>query len=121
MSHTPVMHPCSAKHLDSSDDQLTSFAGSIGYVAPEILTRKGHGKPVDLWSIGYCSFFAFSDSRGMLITCRRIITYVLLCGYNPFRSEDMKELVRMTTEAKVNFHDQYWKNVSDDGTFFRVS
>ncbi|KAH9970672.1 kinase-like domain-containing protein [Russula compacta] len=88
-----------AKHLDSSDDQLTSFAGSFGYVAPEILTRKGHGKPVDMWSIG-------------------IITYVLLCGYNPFRSDDMKELVRVTTEARVNFHDQYWKNVSDEAKGF---
>ncbi|KAH9983652.1 hypothetical protein BJV74DRAFT_776637 [Russula compacta] len=70
----PVICPCSAKCLDSSDDQLTSFTGSSRYVAPEILTHKGHGKPVDMWSIG-------------------IITYVILCEY--------------TTEAKVNFYDQY--------------
>ncbi|KAH9960085.1 hypothetical protein BJV74DRAFT_788409 [Russula compacta] len=62
MSHTPVIHPCSAKHLNSSDDQLTSFTGSFGYMAPEILTRKWHSKPVDMWSIG-------------------IITYIILCEY----------------------------------------
>jgi len=45
----------------------------------------------------------------------RIITYMLLCGYTPFRSDDMKELVRQTTEARINFHDLYWKNVSDEG------
>ena len=42
----------------------------------------------------------------------RIITYVLLCGYSPFRSDDVKELVRETTEAKIEFHDRYWKAVS---------
>ena len=40
---------------------------------------------------------------------------MLLCGYTPFRSDDMKELKRQTTEARVNFHDRYWKNVSDEG------
>jgi len=48
--------------------------------------------------------------------CYRIITYVLLCGYTPFRADDEKEVIRQTTEAMVNFHDRYWKNVSDEGT-----
>jgi serine/threonine protein kinase len=37
-------------------------------MAPEIYTRVGHGKPVDLWAIG-------------------VITYFLLCGYIPFERE----------------------------------
>lgn len=40
---------------------------------------------------------------------------MLLCGYSPFRSDDMKELVRQTTEAKIMFHDRYWNNVSEEG------
>ncbi|KAI0078504.1 Pkinase-domain-containing protein [Panus rudis PR-1116 ss-1] len=88
-----------AKHLHSSDEQLHSVAGSFGYVAPEVLNKTGHGKAVDIWSTG-------------------IITYVLLCGYSPFRSEDVKELVRETTEANVEFHDRYWKNVSSDAKSF---
>ena len=44
-----------------------------------------------------------------------VITYVLLCGYAPFRSEDPKELVRETMAARVQFHDRYWKNVSQEG------
>ena len=52
----------------------------------------------------------------MLITCCRIITYVLLCGYTPFRADDMKEVIQQTTEARVDFHNRYWKNVSDEGT-----
>jgi serine/threonine protein kinase len=49
--------PFSAKHLDSTGEPLISVAGSLGYVAPEVLNQKGHGKPVDLWSIGYDYLF----------------------------------------------------------------
>src|SRR6266851_2936191 len=53
---------------------------------------------------------------GILITHCRIITYVLLCGYTPFRSDDVKGLIRQTTEARIYIHDRCWKNVSDEGT-----
>ena len=45
----------------------------------------------------------------------RIITYVLLCGYSPFRSDDVKLLIKETTEAKIEFHERYWKNISQTG------
>ncbi|KAF9269734.1 Pkinase-domain-containing protein [Marasmius fiardii PR-910] len=90
-----------AKHLHSPEEQLHSLAGSVGYVAPEVLLNEGHGKAVDIWSTG-------------------IITYVLLCGYSPFRSEDTKTLIKETTEAKIEFHERYWKNVSSEAkTFIR--
>lgn len=88
-----------AKHLHSPDEQLHSLAGSFGYVAPEVLKKEGHGKAVDLWSTG-------------------IITYVVLCGYSPFRSQDVKVLIKETTEAKIEFHDRYWKNVSSQAKNF---
>ena len=89
------------------------MAGSFGYVAPEVIGRKGHGKPVDIWSTGYVviPFFVCSDAYHTF----SVITYVLLCGYAPFRSEDPKELVRDTMAAKIEFHDRYWKNVSQEG------
>ncbi|KAF9781001.1 Pkinase-domain-containing protein [Thelephora terrestris] len=88
-----------AKHLHSPDEQLRTVAGSFGYVAPEVLSKKGHGKPVDIWSTG-------------------IITYVLLCGYAPFRSEDPKELIRETMAAKIEFHERYWRSVSKEAKKF---
>ncbi|KAH7890247.1 kinase-like domain-containing protein, partial [Phlebopus sp. FC_14] len=88
-----------AKHLHSPEEQLHSMAGSFGYVAPEVLNKKGHGKAVDIWSTG-------------------IITYVLLCGYSPFRSEDAKDIIRETTEAKIEFHERYWSKVSDEAKGF---
>ncbi|KAF9235088.1 kinase-like domain-containing protein [Melanogaster broomeanus] len=88
-----------AKHLHSPEEQLHSLAGSFGYVAPEVLNKKGHGKAVDVWSTG-------------------IITYVLLCGYSPFKSEDTREMIRETTEAKIEFHERYWTKVSDEAKIF---
>jgi len=51
----------------------------------------------------------------MLVACCRIITYVLLCGYTLSRADEMKEVIRQKTEARVNFHDRHWKSVSDVG------
>ena len=49
-SHDHLLN--SAKHLHSPEEQLHSLAGSFGYVAPEVLNKKGHGKAVDIWSTG---------------------------------------------------------------------
>lgn len=92
---------------------MHSLAGSVGYVAPEVLLNEGHGKAVDTWSTGSV-LFLHHHSYWAQITVR-IITYVLLCGYSPFRSEDTKTLIRETTEAKIEFHEKYWKNVSKEG------
>ena len=41
-----------AKHLENDGELLHTMAGSLGYAAPEILAKKGHGKAVEMWSIG---------------------------------------------------------------------
>ena len=88
-----------AKMLDSKDEVLTTMAGSFGYAAPEVMLKKGHGKPVDMWSLG-------------------VITYTLLCGYSPFRSENLQDLIEECCNSPVVFHDRYWKDVSDDAKDF---
>jgi calcium/calmodulin-dependent protein kinase I len=85
--------------LDSKDEVLTTMAGSFGYAAPEVMLKKGHGKPVDMWSLG-------------------VITYTLLCGYSPFRSENLQDLIEECNNARVIFHERYWKDVSDDAKDF---
>ncbi|KAK3942696.1 putative calcium calmodulin-dependent protein kinase [Diplogelasinospora grovesii] len=88
-----------AKMLDNKDEVLTTMAGSFGYAAPEVMLKKGHGKPVDMWSLG-------------------VITYTLLCGYSPFRSENLQDLIDECSNAAVVFHERYWKDVSDDAKDF---
>ena len=88
-----------AKTLDSKEDSLQTMAGSFGYAAPEVMDRQGHGKPVDMWSLG-------------------VITYTLLCGYSPFRSENLKDLLMECTQNTVVFHERYWRDVSDDAKDF---
>ncbi|ODA82881.1 hypothetical protein RJ55_01390 [Drechmeria coniospora] len=88
-----------AKTLDSKEETLKTMAGSFGYAAPEVMEQKGHGKPVDMWSMG-------------------VITYTLLCGYSPFRSENLKDLLNECTTNQVTFHERYWKDVSQDAKDF---
>lgn len=88
-----------AKMLDTKDEVLTTMAGSFGYAAPEVMLKKGHGKPVDMWSMG-------------------VITYTLLCGYSPFRSENLQDLIDECSTANVVFHERYWRDVSDDAKDF---
>ncbi|KAL8870947.1 MAG: hypothetical protein Q9198_007514, partial [Flavoplaca austrocitrina] len=91
-----------AKMLDSKDGVLSTMAGSFGYAAPEIMLKQGHGKPVDMWSLG-------------------VITYTLLCGYSPFRSENVADLIEESRSGRIVFHGRYWKDVSDDAKDFIVN
>ncbi|CAK4031848.1 Calcium calmodulin-dependent kinase [Lecanosticta acicola] len=91
-----------AKHLDSPEGVLKTMAGSFGYAAPEVMMKKGHSKPVDMWSLG-------------------VITYTLLCGYSPFRSESLQDLIDETKNGRVVFHERYWKDVSKEAKNFILS
>jgi calcium/calmodulin-dependent protein kinase I len=88
-----------AKMLDSPSEVLTSMAGSFGYAAPEVMLKKGHGKAVDMWSMG-------------------VITYTLLCGYSPFRAETLTDLIEECRHGRIVFHERYWRDVSKDAKDF---
>ncbi|KAJ5923664.1 hypothetical protein N7454_008909 [Penicillium verhagenii] len=88
-----------AKMLDSPSEILTSMAGSFGYAAPEVMLKQGHGKAVDMWSLG-------------------VITYTLLCGYSPFRAENLSDLIEECRTGRIIFHERYWKDVSQDAKDF---
>ena len=91
-----------AKMLETPTELLTSMAGSFGYAAPEVMLKKGHGKSVDLWSLG-------------------VITYTLLCGYSPFRAENLSDLIEECRSGQIIFHDRYWRDVSKDAKDFILS
>ncbi|KAK3825214.1 MAG: calcium/calmodulin-dependent protein kinase type 1 [Benniella sp.] len=82
-----------SKVLTNGDDVLMTACGTPGYVAPEVLEEIGHGKPVDMWSIG-------------------IIAYTLLCGYPPFWGEDQQTLFDHIIAGRYQYEDEYWKDIS---------
>lgn len=57
----------------SVDDFSQSFCGSIAYLAPEIVARAGHGRPVDWYLTG-------------------VMLYEMLVGQSPYFSQDRAEL-----------------------------
>lgn len=69
-------------------------------IAPEVLRRQGYGPQVDLWSIG-------------------VISYILLCGYPPFYSENNQELFQQIMRGEYEFDSPHWDDISEDGKCFR--
>eukprot|EP00834_Sanchytrium_tribonematis_P001840 NODE_48_length_31852_cov_1.054168.p7 type:complete len:605 gc:universal NODE_48_length_31852_cov_1.054168:16080-14266(-) len=83
-----------------NEDQLMKTAcGTPGYVAPEVLRRKGYRKEVDMWSIG-------------------VIAYILLCGYPPFYEENNAELFNQILKGKFEFDSPYWDHISNQAKNF---
>jgi serine/threonine protein kinase len=59
-----------------------SFCGSIAYLAPEILARKGHGPPVDIYGLG-------------------VLLYECLAGQPPYYCNEREKLFRNIAKAEL--------------------
>uniref|UniRef100_A0AAV2JB09 Protein kinase domain-containing protein n=1 Tax=Knipowitschia caucasica TaxID=637954 RepID=A0AAV2JB09_KNICA len=77
------------------DGPLYTVCGTPTYVAPEIIAETGYGLKVDIWAAG-------------------VITYILLCGFPPFRGcEDQEVLFDQILMGQLEFPMPYWDNVSE--------
>ncbi len=61
-----------------------TLCGTPEYLAPEILTNKGHGKGVDWWTVG-------------------VIIYEMIAGIDPFNADDPMEIYKNILRGKVRF------------------
>ncbi|KAI9330888.1 kinase-like domain-containing protein [Obelidium mucronatum] len=78
------------------DKPLNAVAGSMAYMAPEILDRVGYTYTIDWWSLG-------------------VIAYELLLGKRPFRGSTNEELTSSITKGKLEFPANVDKKISNDG------
>ncbi|KAG0232579.1 hypothetical protein BGW42_008093 [Actinomortierella wolfii] len=82
-----------SKVLTGDNHVLMTACGTPGYVAPEVLQQTGHGKPVDMWSIG-------------------VIAYTLLVGFMPFYGEDQGALFEAIMSGEYEYEEEYWEHIS---------
>ena len=75
---------------------LTGVAGSMAYMAPEILTRRGYTYTIDWWSLGVC-------------------TYELLFGRRPFRGKTNSDLTHAISKDSLRFPEDAEKKCSRAG------
>ena len=84
-----------AIEVNGNQQTWFGFAGTPGYLSPEVLRKEPYGKPVDIWACG-------------------VILYILLVGYPPFWSEDQQQLYAQIKAAAFDFPSPEWDTVTDD-------
>ncbi|XP_055858303.1 calcium/calmodulin-dependent protein kinase type II alpha chain isoform X2 [Episyrphus balteatus] len=71
------------------------FAGTPGYLSPEVLKKEPYGKSVDIWACG-------------------VILYILLVGYPPFWDEDQHRLYSQIKAGAYDYPSPEWDTVTPE-------
>ena len=74
---------------------LNTFAGTLDYMAPEVIEGKDYDNKCDLWSIGVIAFF-------------------MLCGKPPFMGRDDVDLCNKIITCNFKYKDPVWSQVSNN-------
>ena len=64
------------------EEKAFSFCGTVEYMAPEVVNRRGHDFSADWWSFG-------------------VLMYEMLTGRLPFQGEDRKQTMNQILKAKL--------------------
>lgn len=79
-----------------SEKPIGAYAGTPGYVAPEVLKRELFHCPIDMWALG-------------------CILFIVLGGYPPFDSgsDQLRDIHKKCIQGDYNFNAEVWNGVSD--------
>ena len=75
-----------------------SFCGTPEYLAPEILTRKGHGKAADWWSLGALLYEMLTGNLKRQLHGAEFVRYA---GMPPFYSRNRDKLFQKILNAEL--------------------
>lgn len=80
---------------------LIGFAGTPGYLSPEVLRKDNYGKPVDMWACGEFITIVYNieNFHSKWKYFEGVILYILLVGYPPFWDEDQSRLYQQIKAA----------------------
>ncbi|VDL94563.1 unnamed protein product [Schistocephalus solidus] len=83
--------------IEVQGDQFAwfGFAGTPGYLSPEVLRKEPYGKPVDIWACG-------------------VILYILLVGYPPFWDDEQHRLYAQIKSGNYEYPPPEWETVTPD-------
>lgn len=70
------------------------FAGTPGYLSPEVLRKEPYDKAVDMWACG-------------------VVLYILLVGYPPFWDDDQAKMFEQIKAGKYEYLSPEWDSVTD--------
>uniref|UniRef100_A0A8B9L662 non-specific serine/threonine protein kinase n=1 Tax=Astyanax mexicanus TaxID=7994 RepID=A0A8B9L662_ASTMX len=71
-----------SKESVDQDRKAYSFCGTVEYMAPEVVNRRGHTQSADWWSLG-------------------VLMFEMLTGTLPFQGKDRNETMNMILKAKL--------------------
>lgn len=75
---------------------LSTVAGTLAYMAPEVITEKYDPKHCDIWSLG-------------------VLMYLMVSGYLPFQGENRNMIYKKIQSASYHFNHKEFEKVSDEG------
>lgn len=83
-----------AQFMSSKQSQTqATMSGTVGYIAPEIVTSHSYSPAADVFSAG-------------------VVLFILLVGYPPFCGDSKIEILLKISRGDVRFHSSDWDSIS---------